>query len=53
MEFLDLLFDVMFYPLDPANLVLDENPLVLSCLVILIGLAVVHIFWRVYYGLLG
>ena len=53
MEFLALLFDVMFYPLDPANLALQENPLVLSCLAVLIGLAVMNLFGRICHGLLG
>lgn len=53
MDFLSLLFDVMFYPLDPANLVLQENPLVLSCLAVLVGLAVISLFGRICHGLLG
>lgn len=52
-DFLDLLFDVMFYPLDPANLALQDNPLVLSCLAVLIGLAVMNLFGRICHGLLG
>lgn len=40
MEFLDLFIDVFFFPLDPVNLSLEDNPLVLSCLVILIGMSV-------------
>ncbi len=49
MEFLDFLFDVMFYPLDPVNLVLEENPLVLSCLTILIGMSIAGILMRCFH----
>lgn len=53
MEFLDLLFDIFFYPLDPANLILEENPLVLSCLAVLVGMSVFGVFRRCYAALFG
>lgn len=52
-EFLDLFIDVFFYPLDPLNLVLEDNPLVLICLVVLIGMSIIGLFRRCYVKLLS
>ena len=53
MEFFELFGDVLLYPLDPTNLVLEDNPLVLSCLTVLIGMAVVGMIRGVYVKMLG
>lgn len=52
-EFLDLFIAVLFYPVDPATYLLEENPFMLICLVVLIGMAIVGIFRRVYVALLS
>ena len=51
-EFLDAFADVLLYPMDPSGLDLAENPLILSCLAVLIGLSVLRIVKEVFYALL-
>lgn len=51
-EFLDVFGEVLFFPVNPAGLDLAENPLILSCLAVLIGLAVLRTVKGVFYGLI-
>lgn len=53
MEFFELFADVLLYPLDPANLVLEDNPLVLSCLAVLVGMSIFGVLRCVYVKLLS
>lgn len=51
-EFLDLFIHVLFYPLDPVTMMLDENPFLLICLVVLVGMSIFGVFRGIYVKLL-
>lgn len=49
MDFFDLFGDVLFYPLTvPVDIV--DNPLLLSCTCVLIGLSVAGTFLKIYHA---
>lgn len=52
-DFLSAFFDVIWFPVDPANLDFESNPIMIILVMCVIGMGVVGLFKRLVYGWFG
>ena len=52
-DFIAAFFDVLLFPMDPVNLDIENNPIMLILLMVVIGIGVVGIYKRLIYGWFG
>lgn len=52
-DFVTAFFDVLLFPMDPVNVDIENNPIMIILLMIIIGMGIVGLFKRLVYGWFG
>lgn len=50
-DFIFAFFDVVMFPVDPVNLNFEDNPVMIILSMVIIGMGVVDLFRRCFFGL--